>query len=259
MKNDTVLRAIGDIDDKFIERAAPKNKTAGRKTAQWLKWALPVAACFVIAVMIIIPLFNNSSDFNFILSSGVEVRYVNNTPNVQTSNSLIFLTEEELFAPEQLGMEIAVFEGKITRVNNIELSFGSESHNKMYRAVAYIKVIEVFRGDVTVGDTVTVLLDAPIGIKNFWVEDTETSSQMTAGTIGIFMPAKYNENSTIQMNGNTLYLQEIAQYGLLDGVRYAFLEKSTGLVFARWAYESVANATSMDEIRQYVRTMLENK
>ena len=258
MKNNRILRIIGGIDDKLIERAAPKNKKAGRKIAPWLKWALPVAACLILAITIAIPLLNNGGDFNLVLSNGVKVSHADNLPDIRTEAELAYLTEEELFA-DWIGMERVVFEGTVKQVDNIVLKFGIERHHTSYRAIAHIEVGEVFHGNIERGTIVTVLLPAPVGTGEIRVTDTSVSSQMTVGTTGIFLPVRYNESAIWEENKNTLYLQELAEFGLLDGERHAFLEKPDGLAFARFAYESVANATTMNEIRQYVRTMLENK
>ncbi|MDR1541735.1 MAG: hypothetical protein LBU32_27870 [Clostridiales bacterium] len=57
MKNDKILCAIGGIDEELIERAAPKEQVrrATATFAPWLKWAMPIAACLVIAVATAVP------------------------------------------------------------------------------------------------------------------------------------------------------------------------------------------------------------
>lgn len=59
MKNTKILRAIGGVDDELIERAAPKDRTAHRRKAPWLKWAIPAAACFIIVVIALPFVFRN--------------------------------------------------------------------------------------------------------------------------------------------------------------------------------------------------------
>ena len=169
------------------------------------------------------------------------------------SNSLVYLTEEELFAEYSHGYEIPIFGGIVKEVNNIVIDFNG---HKDYRAIAVIEVNEVLRGSISVGAVVTVLLPAPVNMEGIWVSDTSVSSQMTSGTSGYFMPMRYDETSVIIMNEATLVLSEIAEYGLSDGERWAFLETAEGLVFSRWAYEGIANATTMDEVRQYIITMI---
>ena len=254
MKNLKILRAIGGIDDDLVERAGQKSIKKRVSFAPWLKWAIPAAACFALAVIAAPFLFNNipgDGDFNLTLSSGnVSVRYANNLPNLPSvSNSLACLTEDELFHKH----DTDIFGGIIREIRNIEIDFNGHS---VYRALVKIEVTDVIRGNTKPGDVVSVLLPAPIRIKGLWVSDTEVISQMTTGMNGIFMPLRYTETSKIEMNGATLFLSEVAEYGLSDGERYAFLETSNGLVFARWAYESIADAATLEEVRQYIKTMI---
>lgn len=61
MKNDKILLAIGNIDGELIDRARPKNnihpigKAARVTFSPWLRRAVPVAACLVIAGAILVP------------------------------------------------------------------------------------------------------------------------------------------------------------------------------------------------------------
>ena len=87
---------------------------------------------------------------------------------------------------------------------------------------------------------------------------------MTEGTTGIFLPIRYNEDAVLSDgNENVLYWQEVAEFGLGDGERHAFLDKPDGVLFSRWAYlsildfEAVEGAPTMDEIREYVVSMIE--
>ena len=51
---------------------------------------------------------------------------------------------------------------------------------------------------------------------------------------------------------------EIADYGFADGERFAFFETENGLIFASDAYNSIADATTLDEIEDYIESMLAN-
>jgi hypothetical protein len=55
VNNTKILRAIGGVNDTLVERAGLKNKVSQKKKMVWLKWALPAAACLVIAVAIAAP------------------------------------------------------------------------------------------------------------------------------------------------------------------------------------------------------------
>ena len=254
MNNTKILRAIGGINDELIERAGQRKEVKRTSFTPQLKWAAPLAACLIIAVMVALPLLNNGADFDLSLSSGVSVRHINNPPIIHSAASLVYLTEEEMFAEYFHGYEIVIFGGTVKEVNNIVMDFNG---HEMYRAIAKIEVSEALRGAVQIGDIVSVLLPAPVSMEDFWVSDTSVSSQITPGTRGFFTPIRYDETSIIRMNEATLFLSEIAVFGLPDGERWAFIETPDGLVFARSAYESIADATSLDDVRQYINDMIE--
>ena len=44
----------------------------------------------------------------------------------------------------------------------------------------------------------------------------------------------------------------------VDGERYAFLETKSGLKFDRDAYKSIADATSLEDVEDYVCDMIKN-
>ena len=73
------------------------------------------------------------------------------------------------------------------------------------------------------------------------------------------MPMIYNdENSLWEQNGAKIDKRDIADYGFADGERFAFLETENGLIFASDAYNSIADATTLDEIEDYIESMLAN-
>ncbi len=242
--------AMGEIDGRYIvETMNYKRKTAKPRIIRRVIIAAGIAVVFLIGVSIInmqrntIPLSDRSHN--------VTVRYTGN-PFIffQHSGSLIALTEEELFTK----FDTAIFKGTIKEIRNIVVSFNGE---KEYRAIAQIEVRKVYRGTCRDGDTVSVLLPCPI---SGWIHvtDTSTISEMKAGVTGIFMPMVLDDESALWMeNGASLDKRDIADYGFADGERYAFLETDSGLVFSRWAYESIADATTLDEVEEYIENMLE--
>ena len=52
--------------------------------------------------------------------------------------------------------------------------------------------------------------------------------------------------------------RELADYGFADGERYVFLETNAGLVFDRDVYKSISNATTLEEVEEYIENMLES-
>ena len=72
------------------------------------------------------------------------------------------------------------------------------------------------------------------------------------------MPIFYNdENSIWKQNNACLVKKDIAEYGFLDGLQYAFLETESGLVFSQETYESIADVTTLNEVEEYIQTMLQ--
>lgn len=246
MRGREMLETIENLDPAYIENAARKPKS---RRNDWVKW-VAIAACLAIVLAVGAPVFLPQYQIQLSEKSvGVTARFTNIPINFGSADSLVYLTEEELFTE----FDTAIFKGKITDISNIVLDFnGSKNH----RAIAEIQIEEVYRGECKVGETVNVLLPCPVATQ-FWVSDTEIVSKMTVGMTGIFMPMVYDENSMRQENGATLMLQDIADYGFPDGTRYAFLNTESGLVFSRTAYESISEAKTLEEIEKYVIMMIE--
>lgn len=239
--------AMSEIDNKYVDEAI-RYKKVGKKHS-WTRWVAS-AACLALIIAVAVSIVDQVQNQIKLSdnSSNVTVRYTSKPFFMQSSSSLIFLTEEELFTH----CDTVIFKGRISNLNNIELNFNGD---KNYRAIAEIEVEMVYRGSCNVGDTVSVLLPCPI-MEGFWVEDTDTVSSMQAGMTGIFMPMIYDDTSIQEQNGARLALKDIADYGFADGVRYAFLETENGLVFSRSSYESISDATTLDEIENYILNMI---
>jgi len=138
-------------------------------------------------------------------------------------------------------------------IHNIVINFNGE---KEYKAIAGISVEKIYRGGFKQGETVFVLLPCPIGT-GLQVEDTGIVSHFKKGLKGIFMPTVYDKTSVWEYNGASVCLKDLAETGFADGERYAFLETDEGLLFASWAFESIKNARTINEIEDYVIKMTE--
>lgn len=241
--------AMSEIDSKYVDEAI-RYKRTGKKRS-WIRWAAS-AACFALVAVVAASVMNQAGDRIALSdnSSKVTARYTDKPVSMQSSCLLLDLTEEELFTKD----DTAIFKGKIAELNYIELNFKGD---KEYCAIAEIEVEKVYRGPCNAGDTVSVLLPCPIvEEEGYWVEDTDIVASMRVGMTGIFMPMPYNDTSIWGQNGATLALKDIADYGFGDGMRYAFLETSEGLLFSRDAYESISDAATLDEIESYVLDMI---
>lgn len=242
--------AMSELDTKYVDEALNYKKRM--KKPVWVKWG-SMAACIAAVLAVSIFLVNYQRNKIGLSDASVNVTacYTNNPFIFKgSSESLTGLTEEELFTC----YDTAIFRGTVLEIRNIVLNFNGD---KEYRAIAQIEVEKVYRGPCSEGDTVSVMLPCPIA-KGFWVTDTSTVSAMKAGTTGIFMPVIYDdENSVLEQNGAKLDKRDLADYGFADGERYAFLETDNGLVFDKDAYGSIAEAASLDEVEDYIETMLE--
>ena len=250
MKAKKFSEAMGEIDDKYIvEAVSYKRKAVKSCIIRLVVIAAGIAAVFLIGVSIINMQRNTIqlSDKSY----NVTARYTSNPfISLRHSGSLDWLTEEELFTK----FDTAIFKGTIKEIRNIVVSFNGE---KEYLAIAQIEVEKLYRGTLSEGDTVSVMLPCPI---SGWIHvtDTSTVSEMKAGVTGIFMPMVLDDESALWMeNGASLDKRDIADYSFADGERYAFLESDSGLVFNRGAYASIADATTLDEVEEYIEKMLE--
>lgn len=251
MTKEALWEALNDLDGVHIAHA----ELAPQKKRRW-KVCAGLAACLVLVAGVL--LWRSGGPNGGVTaeqlplsdaSQGVTVRYGSPLFSVSSSaDQLINLSEEELFT----AFDTAIFLGAVTQIDNIMLDFNG---SKNYRALAQIQVETAYRGPYQAGDTVTVLLPCPI-MDGVWVEDTEVISQLAVGTRGIFMPTVYDETSVREENGATLALRDIADCGFPDGERFAFLETVDGLTFARWAYPSIQDADSLEDIENYILNMI---
>lgn len=246
MKSKRILDILGQVNEEYIEEATP-GKPQDKKHP-WVQWGA-VAAAFVLIVAILL----SSQNREFLLSDAsknVQVSHIKKVPYGVGlgKQDLVWLTEEELFSK----YSTVVFKGSVKRIDNIVIKFNGDDD---YRAIAEIKVQKVYRGNIHSGETLSVLLPCPMD-KNYQWEDTGIISQLQVGSTGIFTPVEYDEGSIWEQNGATLALKDIAEYGFLDGRRYVFLETERGLVFAREAYASISDATTLKEVEEYILKMI---
>lgn len=188
---------------------------------------------------------------------GVLARYIQDPPPSSSQLAdLAWLTEEELFSWHNP----VVFRGTVLEIRNIQLDFnGSES----YRAVAKIQVKKIYRGESELtalaaqssDNSVTLLLPCPIQ-SGLWIEDTGVASALRVGMEGIFMPVVYDDDVWNE-NGASLFLNDLADCGLPDGERYLFLDADGELILADWAYPSLSQAQSLEDVDSFIEKMLD--
>ncbi len=246
-----LLTALGEIDDAYIAEAAPSRRIPWRRFT-----ALAACLCLVVTVTLTMRLHTDLDPTLAPItlserSQGVSVRHVaGNIRAPQSEACLVGLTLEEIFTPET-----TIVRGRVSGIENIELSFNGQ---REYRAIATVAVDESIQGDVQSGDSIRILLPCPI-TGDVRMSATAVTAAMRTGMEGIFMPCAYDADAYWEQNGATLYLAEVAPYGLWDGLRWVFLAGDDGLIFERGVYEAVADAGSLDEIEAFIRAQIDER
>ncbi len=258
MSREELMKAIGEADEKLLFRSEEgakkelprKNKERAGKHRLWIR-AAAVAACMAVVLTAGVLLFTPGGEKIRLsdASKDVSVKKIADVSKAPKKDFLLInLTEEEIFTR----WNTAIVMGTVKEIQNIVINFNGD---KEYRAIARIEVEKLYRGDCSEGDVISVLLPCSIGT-DVDVEDTEVVSRMQVGTVGIFMPIIYDENSIWEQNGAVLCEKDIADYGFADGMRFAFLEEDGGIIFERDSYESIKNANSLEEIESYIMEII---
>lgn len=208
----------------------------------WIPVFLAVASIAVIAI--ITSFHKNQSDFTLLRSKGkISVSYLQNAPSV-TSSSLISLSEDEIFQ----SYNTDIFTGTIQDIENIKIKFNDRVE---YCSIIKVTVNKVLKGNVMLGNTVSILISAPINTE-IYVEDTEVTSRMRTGMTAIFMAYQYDESHYRSENNTTLYWMDLAEYGLMDYVRFVFLQTEDGLVYSTDTFSELSANSTLTEVEDYI-------
>ena len=243
MNERQLFEEIGKVDQDLVIQAERHHE---RKHI-WKGLAI-AAACLALAVGVgLAGAGQQRSAISLPSAEGnASARYAEKVPDggIVTSSALAEMTEAEL-----LDSADAAFRGTVQSVQNIEIDFNGYPN---YRAIAEVTVKETIRGDVEKGETVTILLPCPAGMSQ-WVEDTEIAAQRQTGVEGIFLASLCDDTAYRSEQGATVYWKDLAQYYFWDGVRYAFLQTENGLAYDAWAWPSLKQAQTLDDVAHWLR------
>lgn len=182
-------------------------------------------------------------------SKNVTAKITDKVPSMSSMACYAYsYSEDELIN----GENHAIFRGKVRKLINVLINFGK---SKEYRCILYIEVTALIDCDIAIGDTVAVLLPFPIA-EGYHTSIGSVAENITEGTEGIFITTVYDETSIFEVNDSTLYLNELAKYGLPDGERYLFIETDGGLMYSEDCYPKAKNANGLDDIEKYIKTVL---
>lgn len=256
MKKEELFDIIGDIDGDLIEEAGRVPRRAFP-----IKKIIAAAACFVMiaaAAIVTLPrtLMRDAEEKSQVdnyyatygkaeLITAVDSDDLKNTETYHESMSdMMAYAEKELFSHPT-----DIFRGEIMGESYYLVDFEGVGY---YYSVVTVRVDKVYRGDLASGDVISIKAGA-VSRQGIWVEDTETVSAMKEGISGIFMVNDYMgeiRNDAFFDGGGVI------THHFRDGERYAFLETEAGLVFSEWAYPSLENAKTLQDVEAFVKKMV---
>lgn len=177
----------------------------------------------------------------------VVVRQVDEVPEIPSDPSAItaIFNEQEVFNM----FKTVAFMGTVKDVKNLSLDFDGVVH---YRAMAVIMVDKVYKGDLTTGETVNVMLPGPVDTGSVMGADFNITRAMKTGERGIFMPMVYQSDDVWEENGKELKMTEFARYAIIDTVRFAFMDTEEGLLFERNTFPAIKDASTLEEVEAYI-------
>lgn len=253
MTADVLFEILGEADDAFIASAGRKMAVSRKKR---YGIAVGIAACLVLGTMGVryLPALHTQAPYSDCIplsdaSEGVTAKYVETVPEQFACNDYGWesRTEKELFH----SFDTVIFKGTVEKIEKIEVDFDGE---KDYCAVIEISVVEVYRGNLQIGEQISALIQ-----DNFWyiacAQDL-TLAQVEIGMTGIFMPYAFDDSDIWQRNDAILAEKDLADYGFPDSERFAFLDTKDGLVYAGFAYTSLKNAQTLSDVEDFVQFML---
>ena len=262
MKREELFEIIGEVDEALLKRS----ESVKRKNV-WVKLGTS-AACALLAVAIAVPFFGGKGERIPLpnTTDAIKVYEMKKLPSQMTTVACSYAynyTPKEIFA-----QKTDIYKGEIIDCDTLRIDFGGVTE---YRSVVTIKVERAYRGEISEGETIRLLL--PVG---FYFSETPVYSSITkvvekmeVGMKGIFMTVPYDESSCATFNGKTLMLSDIADCGMGDGERWCFLDTGNGIAmgdmwreedgpFGALPYEqdAVYENITLDAVETYVLQML---
>lgn len=210
------------------------------------KISLITAAIIIFIIMLtIINILIKNGEYKLTKSYGkVSVHTVKeiNTAGAVTNYDLEDIAVEDIFHK----YDTSIIEGEVKKVKYMEIKVGEM---KVLRAIITIEVTETLRGDLITGNEIDILIPVKSTVAT-------VSDCLEVGMKGIFMPVEYDEAGDkyyIKSGDNKLVLKDIADYGLLNGVYWLFLNKGEECIFDREKYVEIGETDSWQEIEMYIR------
>ena len=113
----------------------------------------------------------------------------------------------------------------------------------------------MLKGNVIPGASVSVLVPTPIHT-DVIIEDTNVVSAMEKNMKCILITTKYDKSHYRTENKATLYWMDIAEYGLLDGERFAIIDSGDGLIYSKSTYRNLSEDSTLYDVESYIKNEL---
>lgn len=259
MNAERLLNAIGEIDERYVAAAAPVDKP--RKIPVWVKYASAACICLLIgaAAVIAAKLFSDKTNSIKPIRSEVEVRVLSDEEVEEYGYHEPLPSYAEIPTPKKiLSYDTLIVRGKVVDAVNYALIYQNNSAFDHVRAVVTIEVSKVLRGNVKEGERIQMLLPCPVfNNKTVYNAFSQQAVMLRIGTEGIFMPIRYDDNST-DFWSPRVYLNELAPYGLIDGSSFLFVVgEDGGLYYDKLVFKGLfSRSHRLDAVEKYLIEML---
>ena len=122
---------------------------------------------------------------------------------------------------------------------------------EQYYTRALVEVTDPIRGDLTAGETCSLLW---LGARGYMSTSISGALEdLDVGGEAIFMPIQTDQDTGWRRGDSYFCYADLADYYLEEGVRFVFADTAEGLTFDRGTYEEIAEAETLDEIAAYIR------
>lgn len=163
-----------------------------------------------------------------------------------------WLSQEELFA-----QDTDIFRGTVRELRYFCVDLEGAA-GRTYYTRAIVEVTDPIRGDLSVGETVSILW---LGASSYMTTSLSGPlDRMAEGSDAIFMPVRTGPETGRRDGGSYFCYADLAEYYLSEGARYVFLRQardgSSVLDFDRDAYPALAGAGTMEELAACIREQI---
>lgn len=185
-------------------------------------------------------------------STGVEIGQLSGPGNGDTmvgvSSCLAWLSPEEIF-----DRDTVIFRGTVRELHYFMVEADGVPMEQYYTR-ALVEVTDPIRGDLTAGETYSLLW---LGARGYMSTSISGALEdLDVGGEAIFMPIQTNQDTGWKHGNSYFCYADLAEFYLGEGSRFVFADTAEGLTFDRSTYEEIAEAGTLDEVAAYIREQI---